>query len=1262
LLGLVIVFAVLLVVIAVLSQTRMARDFLREQTVSYLNNSYRGSFSLGGVDGSILWGITLHDLVVRSQNAEMLRVSRISVGYSIAELLRATKFSRIEIDRAVGHLAPEPNQELNLMAAMAPKHPQPQLKTPSKTRLTIQNLVIRDSKIELIQAGKSYRIEPVFIGVYLNLDGPAIDARVRRIAVRAAAPGIPNMAANGSLAYRTGGPAPVLDIPALTLSTMASQISVFGTINDLSTLDSHATLSIDRLAAADIERYVPQWSPQQNIWGTVRVRGPKKELHGDVDLFAASGRITAQAIANIAGQIPRFDGMLNISGFDVGKAIQGDAIQGIVDARVTSHGVGTSIGGMEGDATLSVRDAKTAAIQTRLITIQAGLTRSVATVNGGLTGGAGNADWRGRFDLGQARSYNLTLFLNHLNVRRVSAARQPIDSNLNLRAQVDGRGFDLATANARANIALLPSTVGQTRIASGHIGATIANQRVRSDVLVIATAAELQADGDVSLAAERRAQFKYKLEVADLAPWLDLVGQHGGGSLNVDGWANGRLDSLLTQDQLRFTALSYGTNYGCGNASIDMHEVGQPRMHGNVALSMNQIQSGVRLRAATLTASLEQLRPVTIVAMSLRTEDERSLKDRFDIRVRKEPARTEAVLKRIVIQDPSETWNNPAPARVVADANGLRIDKFLITSGPSRILLDGHAGTAGAQDVLVQIDRLRLGTIKTMLRQNADLSGNLSMKTHVGGTAVAPIIHSASHITGLRAAGQSYQDLSLMLAYTANRANLDLMLRQDNTHSLVAKGALPVVLGWANGFKMTPRGDIDFRASSSGLSLAFLNALGANTVREVKGILLLNLVVRGPVKQPIPTGFVKIQNTAATVIPTGVSIDDLELVTDFTPEAMRLTQMRLTSGKGTIDAHGQVTVENYKPGNLKAAIHLADWPAIKNQQYRATANGQINIAGTVSAPAVTGSIEIVNALLRPDIAFLTSGPPPPDPTIHLVSNVSAPKQKPVAAKSSCPPPPNVAPPKPAPTKQAEKNVNAQQALTIDMRVRLRRDIWVEQENGSAELTGEVQVKKDGVGPVRLIGEVDTVRGSLAVMGKEFKVAKAKVTFAGGVPIDPGLDITADYKAQQYLVHVIIGGTASQPTLTFKSEPDLEQADILSVLLFGKPTSQLGGNERADLKTRAAEVATGFAVSQVSQQVSQALGLEEMGIELRQTGSGVGVGSYLGQNTYASFSQDFSQQGGQRVDLQHYLTRHLEVDTNTTARGDRGADIIWSTSY
>jgi len=79
-------------------------------------------------------------------------------------------------------------------------------------------------------------------------------------------------------------------------------------------------------------------------------------------------------------------------------------------------------------------------------------------------------------------------------------------------------------------------------------------------------------------------------------------------------------------------------------------------------------------------------------------------------------------------------------------------------------------------------------------------------------------------------------------------------------------------------------------------------------------------------------------------------------------------------------------------------------------------------------------------------------------------------------------------------------------------------------------------------------------------------------------------------------------------------------------------------------------------------VSQALGLEEMGIELGQAGSGVGVGSYLGQDTNATCSQDFSQQGGQRIDLERYLARHLDVDTDTTSRGDRCADLLWSTNY
>jgi len=1266
LLGLTILLVTLIIGVTIVSQTHSAREFLRHQVVAYLNQSYRGHFSLGGLDGSLLWGIRLRDLQVWERNTEILRVSTVSVAYSLADLIQKKELSSIEIDHVVGHLARGPDQQWNLLAALSPRQPQPRAKAASKSQLRISRLVLRDSNIELIQAGKTYRIDPVFVDLYFNLDGSAIDARVHRVAVRVAAPRVPNLAAEGTLFYQNAASRRArLAIPALALSTAASQVRIFGTIDDLETLNGDIIVSLDYLGAGDIQRYVSKWAPHQNLWGTIRVRGPKKDIHGSVDLFAADGKIDGQAVANLAEQIPRFGGNLKIASLNVGKIIQGAALQGVVDANIKAEGVGTSLGAFQAQGALNVHDAQVGAVQTRLITIQAGLRHNIATIAGALTGGAGDADWHGQVDFGPARTYGLTLSLNHLDVRRVSAGKQQIDSNLNIRAQVDGSGFELAEARARADVALLPSTVGQVRITRGRIGANIANRRVHTDVLVNAiAAAQLKASGDMVLTADRRAQLAYELQLADLGPWLALMGQQGGGSLNLAGRAGGSLESLRTQDQVRFTALRYGPNYvGCGSASVDMNAVGKPGMHGRVALSMNQIESSVKLKFVHLTASLTQLRPVTVVGISLLTEDERSLKNRIDGEVRKEPATSEVTLTRVSIQDPEEIWINPSPVRIVADQRGVTIDRFLLTSGRSRILLDGHAAKTGPQNVLLQIDGLKLNAVKAILQKNIDLSGDLSLRSHLGGTAAAPVIQFASDISGLRAAGQNYQGLAASVAYENEQAKLDFNFRQDPIHSLTAKGALPIALSWAQGFQMKPRGDIDFRAVSPGLNLAVLNAIAKDSVREVKGILLLNVTVKGPLTQPIPTGFVKIQNGAAMVVPTGVKIDDLELGTDFSPQLLRIAQMHMSSGAGSINADGQMSLENYKPGNIKMAIHIINWPAIRNQQYRATANGQINIAGTADAPAVSGSVEILDALLRPDIAFLTSGPPPPDPTIHLVSTtVPASQPKLLPANPSCPPPPSHLIRPSISAKPVEKKVNSQRGLSIDMRVSLRRDIWVKQENGSAELTGDVRVIKSGSEPIRLIGEVETVRGWLHVMDKQFKVATAKITFTGGVPIDPGLDITADYQAHEYLVHVIIGGTASKPTLTFKSDPDLEQADILSVLLFGKPTSQLSGSERTDLKTRASEVATGFAASQVSQQVSQALGLEEMGIELRQTGSGVGVGSYLGRDTYATFSQDFSQQGGQRVDLEHYVTRHFEVDTDTTSRGDRGADVLWSTNY
>ncbi len=47
-------------------------------------------------------------------------------------------------------------------------------------------------------------------------------------------------------------------------------------------------------------------------------------------------------------------------------------------------------------------------------------------------------------------------------------------------------------------------------------------------------------------------------------------------------------------------------------------------------------------------------------------------------------------------------------------------------------------------------------------------------------------------------------------------------------------------------------GDVDVRVYSTGLSLAFLNVLSGEEVKDIAGELSVDMTLRGPVGQPVP--------------------------------------------------------------------------------------------------------------------------------------------------------------------------------------------------------------------------------------------------------------------------------------------------------------------------------------------------------------------------------------------------------------------------
>jgi translocation and assembly module TamB len=179
-----------------------------------------------------------------------------------------------------------------------------------------------------------------------------------------------------------------------------------------------------------------------------------------------------------------------------------------------------------------------------------------------------------------------------------------------------------------------------------------------------------------------------------------------------------------------------------------------------------------------------------------------------------------------------------------------------------------------------------------------------------------------------------------------------------------------------------------------------------------------------------------------------------------------------------------------------------------------------------------------------------------------------------------------------------------------------------------------------------------------------------MTFTGGTDLDPSLDIVGQRKLPQYIVSANIGGTAKKPTLTLSSDPVMSQADILSVLMFGRPISQLNNSQQASLQNQAATIAGSYAANAIGQSVADALGIKALQFSVEN--GMAAVDTYLTQDVFLSAShnvapqtQPIPGQPNQKATITYYLTPHLELDTSQSrsALGNAsGLNLIWHTQY
>jgi translocation and assembly module TamB len=601
-----------------------------------------------------------------------------------------------------------------------------------------------------------------------------------------------------------------------------------------------------------------------------------------------------------------------------------------------------------------------------------------------------------------------------------------------------------------------------------------------------------------------------------------------------------------------------------------------------------------------------------------------------------------------------QTWTLPAGQEAVLKGDATRLDLrgLTLTNGPQRVTVEGayalkaEAATAAdtvhvtAKDVqIADVDRLLLGTrnVKGLLQGDVTLTGTID----------DPIADGTMTVTGGAVEGNAFESLHATARLERHDLTLDGTLVQSGTVQIKAAGHVPFGAG-----SLASTRPMDVAITSPPIDLGFAQ-LFTTAVTKVVGTGEVNLRLTGSPEAPIVDGTLKIAGGGFVLEGTGVSYRDVTGSLAFAANHLTIDSLSLLDddghelrATGQADVLGDAAKRAFNVRMTANKVHV-----LHNDMGTLQMVGDVLLTGDFEHPQISGHLRLdsgrleVDTILQrttntaysdtPQSGVITAAPPP------LPGNPAA---EPGAAAK----PP--APPRKSGFDRVDLNLTVDVPDNLVMRGRGLRvgasTVGLGDMNVIAG--GTIEVKKPAGSSLDVIGDVEVIRGTYTFQGRRFDVQRGSaVRFRGGSPADPTLDVSGDRDVGNVTATVHVHGTAKNPLVNLTSQPPLDEAEILSLVVFGQSLNDLGQGQRDSLAQTAGAMAAGTIANPLADSVARALDLDVFEILAPSQGGSVPVlslGSTIGSRVYVGVKHEIGGDAA-AVSFEYRFARFLRLVTS-----------------
>ena len=372
---------------------------------------------------------------------------------------------------------------------------------------------------------------------------------------------------------------------------------------------------------------------------------------------------------------------------------------------------------------------------------------------------------------------------------------------------------------------------------------------------------------------------------------------------------------------------------------------------------------------------------------------------------------------------------------------------------------------------------------------------------------------------------------------------------------------------------------------------------------EIGGPLSVSFNTKGPFSQPeilgsafVDNGYIKLHSLIDT-------FKDVRADLLFSQKKIIVNSLKARLKDGPVWGEGDIQINKYGHVPINLNLHAENTTLEVPQGIESTGNGKLKISGQWFPYLLSGDYTIYKGLVTD--RFLQSTE----------------KQKSQLSRNQFLP------------QALNKNTSS---FNLDLKVKTKNPILIKTELLKGNSQGQLHISGNSENP-KLKGSLKLDSNSVLLFrDNEFEIINGQMSFKNKMPIDPDIDLEAKSRLKDYIIDLEAQGPISDPLVTLRSDPELPEQDIVSLLAFGVTSETLNrdlsvGNKAIQSTWRLGSAI--FTKNPISKEIKKQLGVD------------IAISSSIDKSNQAVPQATLSKQIGNKANLSVSINEKREFNFN-----------------